>query len=159
ADRDLATLAASGADVRSVAADVTRAADVDRVVRIAGPSLRGVVHAAGTLDDAVVMNLDRERLVRAMAPKTLGAWHLHRATAHLQLDFLALFSSVAPLPGRRGQANYAAGNAFLDALAFYRRGAGRAAVAINWGPWADEGMAAAASDATKRRWAARSLHF
>jgi myxalamid-type polyketide synthase MxaB len=96
------------------------------------------------LDDGVLFDMDLQQLNRAMAPKVDGAWNLHTATRDAPLDFFVLFSSVACLLGSPGQANYAAGNAFLDGLAHYRRSLGMPATSINWGPWADSGMAATA---------------
>ncbi|NUQ61200.1 MAG: SDR family NAD(P)-dependent oxidoreductase [Pirellulales bacterium] len=106
------------------------------------PPLRGVVHAAGVLADGVMFDMDLARLDKALAPKVQGAWNLHAATLDAPLDFFVLFSSIAGVLGSPGQANYAAGNAFLDALAYYRRSQGLPAVSIQWGPWADSGMAA-----------------
>lgn len=113
------------------------------------PPLRGVVHAAGLLDDGVLIQLDKERLRRVLAPKVRGAWNLHRATLDMPLDYFVLFSSVACLFGSPGQGNYAAGNAFLDALAHERRRQGLTALSINWGPWAEAGMAVRSADTAK----------
>ena len=107
-----------------------------------GPPLRGIVHAAGVLADGILTEMTLEQLDRAMAPKARGAWNLHDATHDAPLDFFVLFSSVASVLGSPGQANYAAGNAFLDALAHARHAQGLPATAINWGPWAGSGMAA-----------------
>lgn len=107
------------------------------------PPLRGVIHAAGVLDDGVLFDMSLEQLDRPMAPKVQGAWNLHAATHDASLDFFVMFSSVASVLGSPGQANYAAGNALLDSLAAWRRRRGLPALSINWGPWADAGMAAA----------------
>jgi NADPH:quinone reductase-like Zn-dependent oxidoreductase/thioesterase domain-containing protein/acyl carrier protein len=106
------------------------------------PPLRGVVHAAGALADGLLFDMDIDRLDRALSPKMDGAWNLHEATLGLPLDFFVLFSSIAAPLGSPGQANYAAGNAFLDALAAYRMAGGLPALSIDWGPWAEGGMAA-----------------
>jgi acyl transferase domain-containing protein/thioesterase domain-containing protein/NAD(P)-dependent dehydrogenase (short-subunit alcohol dehydrogenase family)/acyl carrier protein len=105
------------------------------------PPLRGVVHAAGVLADGIVTEMTLDQLDRALAPKVRGARNLHLATRDLPLDFFVMFSSVASVLGSPGQANYAAGNAYLDTLAHARRAAGLPATAINWGPWAGSGMA------------------
>ena len=140
----LEELRAGGATVQVVKADVSRAENVTRLLAICqtlGP-LRGIVHAAGVLDDGVLENQNAERFARVMAPKVGGAWELHVQTQSLPLDFFVCFSSVASLLGSPGQGNYAAANAFLDALAHHRRARGLPGLSINWGPWADAGMAA-----------------
>jgi len=138
-------LAPQGATVRTVRADVSAETDVARAlaeIRDAMPPLRGVIHAAGVLDDHLLVNLNAETFHRVLAPKVLGAWNLHTLTSGLPLDFFILFSSVASVLGSPGQANYAAGNAFLDGLAHDRRSRGLPCLSINWGPWAEIGMAA-----------------
>jgi hypothetical protein len=87
-----------------------------------------------------------------MAAKVLGAWHLHELTADLPLEQFVLFSSAAALLGSPGQGNYAAANAFLDALAHHRRAEGRPGLSINWGSWAEVGMAARLKESQGSRW-------
>jgi acyl carrier protein len=103
--------------------------------------LRGVFHAAGVLDDGVLLQQNEERFAAVMAPKVRGAWNLHRLTRDEELDFFVLFSSAASVLGSPGQGNYVAANAFLDALAHHRRALGLSALAINWGAWAEVGLA------------------
>ncbi len=141
---DLDALRARGVRVEEIRMDVTRADEVDEVVRAlaAGDEpLRGVIHAAGVLDDGVLSQLDRSRFFGPAAVKMAGAWNLHRATRDLSLDAFVLFSSVTSVLGSPGQANYAAANAGLDSLASYRRAAGLPAVSVQWGPWNEVGMA------------------
>ncbi len=106
--------------------------------------LTAVVHAAGVLDDGVIETLDAAKLERVLRPKLDAALHLHELTAGMDLVEFVLFSSAASVFGAPGQGNYAAANAFLDALAQRRRVEGLAGTAIAWGPWVgDHGMAAA----------------
>jgi acyl transferase domain-containing protein/acyl carrier protein len=136
-------LRSRGVSVRVVRADVSRRDDVEALVAAcrAEGALRGVVHAAGVLDDGTLANQTPERFARVMAAKVRGAWELHVQTRGLPLDFFVGFSSVASLLGAAGQANYAAANAFLDALAHHRRALRLPGLSINWGPWSDAGMA------------------
>jgi acyl carrier protein len=106
------------------------------------PPLRGVIHAAGVLDDASIAYQNWERFRRVFRAKIDGAWALHRLTQDIPLDFFVMFSSMASLFGSPGQSNHGAANAFLDALAHYRRRCGLPAVSINWGPWSEIGAAA-----------------
>ena len=126
-----------GARVEIRCADVALALDVRRVlvdVRATMAPLKGIVHAAMVLDDAPLVELDRVRMERVMAPKMTGAWHLHRETLTDDLDCFVLFSSLTAMFGNPLQANYAAANAYLDALAHHRRALGKPGLAINWGP-------------------------
>ncbi len=97
------------------------------------PPLRGVFHAAGILDDGILQQQTWERFEKVLAPKVQGAWNLHVLTRNYPLDFFIMFSSVASLFGSAGQANYAAANSFLDALAHTRKQKGQVALSINWG--------------------------
>ncbi len=110
----------------------------------------GVIHAAGLLHDVVLTELTASEIAEVMEPKVEGAWNLHTRTTGRQLDFFLLFSSAAALVGPAGQANYAAANAFLDALAADRRARGEPAISIGWGPWSDVGLAAARADRAER---------
>ena len=105
------------------------------------PPIRGVVHAAGVLHDGLLTQLDTAALNAVLRPKMVGAWLLHRLLEDAPLDFFVFFSSAASLLGQPGQGNYAAANAFLDALAHHRRAQGQPALSINWGTWAELGFA------------------
>jgi acyl transferase domain-containing protein/NADPH:quinone reductase-like Zn-dependent oxidoreductase/NAD(P)-dependent dehydrogenase (short-subunit alcohol dehydrogenase family)/acyl carrier protein len=106
----------------------------------------GVFHTAGVLDDGILHEQSRGRFERVLRPKIDGAWNVHEMTLDAPLDHFVLFSSVASIFGSPGQGNYAAGNAFLDGLSQYRRSKGLPALTINWGPWAEIGMAARLAD-------------
>ncbi|RSS41280.1 beta-ketoacyl reductase, partial [Streptomyces sp. WAC05858] len=135
----LAHLTDLGAEPRIVAVDVTDGAAVNDLVAGVDPAhpLTGVVHAAGVLDDAMVTSQTTGRLARVWAPKAAAAAHLHAATAQLRLGMFVMFSSAAGVMGSPGQANYAAANAYCDALATHRQAMGLPAVSVAWGLWAD----------------------
>ena len=109
------------------------------------PPVSAVFHAAGVLDDGVLVEQTAKRFAAVMAPKIDGAWNLCKLLADRPTVNLILFSSITSLLGLPGQGSYAAGNAFLDAIAAYRRAMGGRATSINWGPWRDIGLAAAQS--------------
>lgn len=136
---ELLALERLGATVVTAAVDV---ADEEQLAgwlaaheREARPPIRGVVHTAGVVSDELLLRMSPENLERVLAPKVRGGWLLHQVLADQPLDFFVLFSSTGSVIASLGQGNYAAGNAFLDALARHRRGLGRPAVSVGWGPW------------------------
>ena len=151
-------LAKLGAEVVLVQGDVSNreqlAGILDQMDRTM-PPLRGVIHGVGVLDDGILLHQSWDRFARVMAPKVDGAWNLHTLTAKRSLDFFVLFSSAVSMVGAPGQANHAAANAFLDALASHLRAQGRPALAINWGPWSGSG--AAAGKQLGERWALKGI--
>ena len=144
-NQQLAHIRAMKADVRVFQSDIASAAQAATL--LAGiaesmPPLRGILHVAGVLEEVALPQLTPESIQRVMRPKSAGAWNLHRLTVGLPLDFFVLFSSASSLLGAPGQAAYAAANAFLDSLAHYRRSLGLPGLAIDWGRWAEVGLAA-----------------
>jgi thioester reductase-like protein len=160
AQETLSQLEQAGAKILVAQADVSNEGDVVRVleaIEASMPPLRGIIHAAGVLDDGILLQQDWKRFTRVMAPKVKGAWNLHLLAQNLPLDFFVVFSSAASLLGSPGQGNYAAANAFMDILAHYRRSLGLPGLSINWGPWGDSGMAATLSERNQTRLAAQGV--
>jgi acyl transferase domain-containing protein/acyl carrier protein len=150
----------AGARVLVVTADVSQPEDVSQMLATLNasmPPLRGIIHAAGLLADGMLLRQTWENFELVMAPKVAGAWNLHTLTKELNLDFFVCFSSISALLGSPGQGNYAAANAFMDALAHHRQALGLPGTSINWGPWADVGMAAALSSREQSRWATQGI--
>jgi len=153
----LQSLHAQGATVTVLACDVTDAAALQQALAPLGhtlPPLRGVIHAAMVLDDALLPNLDATRFAPVLAAKLGGALNLHHATLGMPLDFFVLYSSATVLLGNPGQANYVAANAALEAFARWRQSQGLPALAVAWGPIGDVGVLTgnpAARDALEAR--------
>lgn len=142
--RTLATVIGRTAKVSVVLGDIADPDVARRLVSTAvtgGFRLRGVVHCAMVLDDAVITNVADDQLERVWMPKVVGAWHLHHATRDHPLDWFAAFSSMASLLGNPGQGSYAAANSWLDGFAAWRSAQGLPTVAVNWGPWGEIGVA------------------
>ncbi|KAA1250532.1 SDR family NAD(P)-dependent oxidoreductase [Mycobacterium simiae] len=133
-----AELAEAGARVQVAACDVAdRDAVTGLLAQLAGewPPLRGVIHAAGVIDDAAITSLTPDRIDPVLRAKVDAAWNLHEATRELDLSMFALCSSIAATVGSPGQGNYSAANAFLDGLVAHRQAAGLAGVSLAWGLW------------------------
>jgi phthiocerol/phenolphthiocerol synthesis type-I polyketide synthase C len=142
-------LNAAGGNVKQLTGDICDPRTARRLVDTvenAGFRVRGVVHSATVVADQIVLNMSPDRLARVLAPKVIGGWRLHEATADRELDWWVAFSSAASLLGSPGQGAYAAANSWLDGLIAYRRSRGLPAVGINWGPWAEVGRAQSFAD-------------
>lgn len=144
-----------GADIRTETVDVSSPRQVDRLFAgyCAGDAVvRGVVHAAGIIDDGIIDRTDWSRVARVLAPKAQGAWNLHRSAARHapDLDLFVMTSSFTGLFGNPGQAGHAAACAFLDALAGHRRALGLAGLSVNLGSWSDVGYLAGNEDFLRR---------
>ncbi|MGE0230436.1 MAG: SDR family NAD(P)-dependent oxidoreductase [Flavobacteriaceae bacterium] len=132
----MADIADQGVALHPVTLDAADAGAVGALVERFGkdlPSLKGVVHAAMVLADGPVEDMTDEAISRSIGPKAGGAWNLHRACEGRALDFFVLYSSASNMLGNRGQANYAAANEYLDALARYRHARGLPALSVAWG--------------------------
>ena len=136
-------LESRGCIVKIVQVDVSQKsaldASLDRALNDM-PPLRGVVHSAAVLSDAVILNQSPQRYAEVLAPKAVGAWNLHTYTEKMKLDFFIMYSSSSAVFGNPGQANYAAANLSLESLAGYRRSMGLPALTVGWGPISDVGM-------------------
>ncbi|XP_062585462.1 uncharacterized protein LOC134247147 [Saccostrea cucullata] len=118
--------------------DITQRKDLEHVFsklvhQLEGTKIRGVFHGAGVLSDQPISKMTSDTFDVPLIPKILGTWNLHLVTKDMDLDYFVMHSSIVSLLGNKSQTNYAAGNAFMDAFAYYRRSTGRAAQVINWG--------------------------
>ncbi len=136
----IAELAGLGCQAKAIACDVSDRSQLQALLAAipAEHSLTAIVHSAGALDDGTIEALEPQRIDTVLAPKADGAWHLHELTQEMDLAAFVLYSSGAAVFGSPGQGNYAAANAFLDALARRRRAMGLPATAIAWGMWEAE---------------------
>lgn len=135
---EIVRMRAGGTEVEVVSGDIALSETVDRLVATAtatGLPVRGVLHAAAVVEDAILTNISDELIDRDWAPKVYGAWHLHRATTAQPLDWFCSFSSAAALMGSPGQGAYAAANSWLDGFTHWRRAQGLPATAIAWAAW------------------------
>jgi acyl transferase domain-containing protein/acyl carrier protein len=159
-----------GVQVVIARTDVSDYADLQRAfaeIQATMPPLRGVIHSAAVIDDAPLLSQNTERFRKAMVAKVDGTWNLHLLTRDLDLDCFVAFSSFASVFGSPGQANYAAANAYQDALMHHRREQGLPALCINWGAWGQVGLAAEMGDYFRRiglemmqpDWAVASLPY
>ncbi len=133
-----------GVEVNTLTCDVADSSAVGYAIGAipASQPLKGILHAAGVIDDHSLLEQSSQSISTVWRPKWRGAWNLHTLTRNQKLDFFVLFSSASALLGSPGQANYAVANAGLDALAEHRRSLGLPALSIQWGPWNAAGMAA-----------------
>jgi phthiocerol/phenolphthiocerol synthesis type-I polyketide synthase C len=142
-----------GVEAREFSADVTDEAQLAKIlgqVRRDMPPLRGIIHAAAVIKDIALVNETEANFHDVLRPKMAGAWNLHRQTLEEQLDFFVLYSSAITLFGNEGQANYAAANMYLEALAAHRRGLGLPGLAVAWGAISDVGHMARHAALTER---------
>ncbi|KAA0101254.1 SDR family NAD(P)-dependent oxidoreductase [Mycolicibacterium sp. P1-18] len=147
--RVIERLRKSGTEVEVELGDVSDAATAARMVASAtatGIPLRGVLHAAAVIEDATLGNITDELIDRDWAPKAMGAWRLHEATAAASLDWFCCFSSAAAMVGSPGQGAYAAANSWLDSFARWRRAQDLPAQVVAWGAWAQIGAGQAMAD-------------
>lgn len=135
---------AAGVSVQLAIVDISKEEGIaelsTRISRSASP-LRGILHAAGVVDDGLLVHQNPERLATVFAPKVAGGWLLHKFSMQHSLDFFVMFSSASTLLGLSGQSNYVAANAFLDSLAEMRHQQDLPATSVAWGAWSDIGMA------------------
>ncbi len=157
AELTISEMRGAGAAIRVLLGDVSKKSDIaaifDEISRNM-PPLRGVVHAAGLLEDRTVLEMNEAEFFHPFESKVFGLWNLHEATRNMKIDFFVAYSSAAVVLGSPGQANYAAANACMDALCHARVTSGLPATSIQWGAFADVGLAAV-KDVRGKRLAAR----
>jgi len=141
ASQAIEKLEKQGVTVTTIQADITNFDAVTNIFSKNQLDIKGIIHAAGILDDGLLNTLTWSSFQKVLQPKVQGAWNLHLATKELPIDWYVCFSSVTSVFGSVGQSNYAAANAFLDNLMSYRRQLGLPGLSINWSIWSEVGMA------------------
>ena len=157
----MSDLERTGVRIVAARADVSRmqaVADVLEDIKLRMPPLAGVVHAAGVLEDRLIVDHQWDLFEKVFAPKVHGAWNLHVLTREMPLDFFVLFSSASTVVGGSGLGNYVAANQFLDALAAHRRAVGLPGLSLDWGPWAGVGMANVVGRVREGQWSEMGLN-
>ncbi|MEI8399572.1 MAG: type I polyketide synthase [Alcaligenaceae bacterium] len=153
AQQAINALSQQGASVSHLCVDIADRESLESALRLTqadGPRKLGILHCAGILDDHLLIDLRWSNFDNAYSAKVHGTLNLDELTRHLEIDCFVMFSSAASLLGNRGQANYAAANSFMDAVAHQRKLAGLPALSMNWGPWASVGMAESNSKISKQ---------
>jgi acyl transferase domain-containing protein/acyl carrier protein len=141
--KEIARLELQGATIRVLRADIADERQIKASLKTIAeemPGLRGIFHLAAIMEGALLASMREEQLERVMLPKVAGAWALHRYTEDLPLDFFVFFSSITASLSQPGLSSYAAANAFLDALARYRKAKGLRALSLEWSPWLNVGL-------------------
>ncbi|NJO95086.1 MAG: aminotransferase class I/II-fold pyridoxal phosphate-dependent enzyme [Pleurocapsa sp. CRU_1_2] len=160
AQQEIASLKQQGIKVDLIQIDISDSQAVNDLFESFNSSqvkLKGIIHAAGILDDGLLKSLFWERFQRVLQPKVAGAWNLHQATEKLALDWFVCFSSIASTFGSAGQSNYATANAFMDNLMSYRRHQGLPGLSINWSIWDEVGMASRLTPEQQQRLSQQGL--
>ncbi|MEO1627103.1 MAG: SDR family NAD(P)-dependent oxidoreductase, partial [Bacteroidota bacterium] len=151
-----------GVQLHFIQTDVSDAQQIQQLIQTIKeelPPLKGIVHAAGAIDDGILSRQNWDRYQNILLPKVVGGWYLHEYTQDLSLDFFVGYSSMVTLFGSPSQSTYASGNAFLDGLAHFRQGRQQPALSINWGPWDGEGMAGSLNEGSRQRLHQLGLDF
>uniref|UniRef100_UPI0026132A92 SDR family NAD(P)-dependent oxidoreductase n=1 Tax=Crocosphaera sp. TaxID=2729996 RepID=UPI0026132A92 len=146
----LSQMAKQGVRVEIISADVgdeEGMKEVLKTIEAQMPPLKGIIHAAGTIGFNSLQETEWENFAQVLHPKVSGTWVLHHLTQNYQLDFFVGFSSIASVWGSKGQADYAAANQFMDSLCHHRYNLDLTSLSINWGPWAEGGMATPKAEA------------
>jgi len=135
----------NGVQIEIAAVDVANKPSLEHLMDRFGkewPEIKGIIHAAGIIDNGYLLVQDWSRFESVYAPKVLGSWNLHQTSQSKKLDFFILYSSLSSAIGNPGLINYASANSFLDGLAHYRHQLGLPALTINWGTWTEIGLGA-----------------